>query len=217
MLYENMSLRTITFLAASILTSASLAEARPVSYPDGWTIMLRNNGNFSSQHLHWSATASESIGIYNERNWQEDFQFTGLQYNRLLKRWNSKGSQANTYLKLGAGVAKPFEDGTADFSTFAEFAADWETRRWFTSYSVRAIDWGENETIRHSSRLGVAPYIGDAGDLHTWLMLQVNNLPDADETLQTTPLVRFFYGAHLFEAGYTLESNELLLNWIIRF
>ena len=197
--------------------AASSADARPVSYPDGWTVMQRNNGDFSSLHVHWSPTASDSIGVYTERNWGEDFQFTGLQYNRLLKRWNGPGSQANTYLKLGAGQAGPFGPEDAEFSAFAEFAADWETRRWFTSYSARAIDWGEDASVRHAARFGVAPYIGDYGDLHTWLMLQVENRPEADEPITTTPLVRFFYGVQLVEIGYTVETEEILFNWIVRF
>lgn len=193
------------------------AHARPVSYPDGWTIMQRNNGDFSAVHAHWSPTASDSIGLYSERNWGEDFHFTGLQYNRLLKRWNGRKSQANTYLKLGAGQADPFGSEGAEFSTFAEFSADWETRRWFTSYSGRAIDWGPDQSTRHAARIGVAPYIGEYGDLHSWLMLQVENHPESDEPLRTTPLVRFFYDVQLIEIGYTVETEEILLNWIVRF
>jgi len=215
----------LTFKKLAALASASVmiagafspAHARPVSYPDGWTFMQRNTGDFSSVHAHWSPTASDSIGLYSERNWGEDFHFTGLQYNRLLKRWNGPGSQANTYLKLGAGQADGFGDSGSEFSTFAEFAADWETRRWFTSYSGRAIDWGPDASVRHAARVGVAPYIGDYGDLHTWLMLQMENHPDTDEPLRTTPLVRLFYNVQMIEIGYTVETEEILFNWIVRF
>ena len=65
------------------------AEARPVSYPDGWTVMQRNNGDFSSFHIHWSPTFQDSIGLYSERNWGEDVHFTGLQYNRLCLLYTS--------------------------------------------------------------------------------------------------------------------------------
>ncbi|MEH6744790.1 hypothetical protein [Hyphomonas sp.] len=205
---------------AACLTWAALApmaEARPVSYPGGWTVMQMNNGDSSSLHAHYSPTASDSIGFYAERNWAEDVQFTGLQYNRLLKRWNGPSSQANTYLKLGVGQADPFGDASAELSGFAGFAADWETRRWFASYEAKATDYAGNKSVRHSGRVGVAPYIGDYGDLHTWLMLQVDNHPEGDEPITTTPLVRFFKGVQMVELGYTLETEELLANWIIRF
>jgi hypothetical protein len=48
-------------------------------------------------------------------------------------------------------------------------------------------------------------------------MLQVDNHPEGDEPITTTPLVRFFKGVQMVELGYTLETEELLANWIIRF
>lgn len=97
------------------------------------------------------------------------------------------------------------------------FAADWETRRWFTEYRVRATDFADNKSVHHSARLGVAPYIGDYGDLHTWLMVDVQNHPDGDTPITTTPLIRFFKGVQMVELGYTVEENEWLANWIVRF
>ena len=48
-------------------------------------------------------------------------------------------------------------------------------------------------------------------------MLQVDNQPDAAEPVTTTPLIRFFKGVQMVELGYTVETEELLANWIIRF
>ena len=70
---------------------------------------------------------------------------------------------------------------------------------------------------RQAARIGFAPYEGDYGDLHTWLMLQVENQPEAETPTVITPLVRFFYDVQLLEVGYTPESEELMLNWIVRF
>ena len=136
---------------------APLAEARPVSYPGGWTVMQMNNGDGSSVHVHYSPTASDSVGFYAERNWAEDVQFTGLQYNRLLKRWNGPKSQANTYLKLGVGEADPFGPDSGELSGFAGFAADWETRRWFTSYEARATDYAGKLGAGEDSCAGCYP------------------------------------------------------------
>jgi hypothetical protein len=206
----------LTLAAGSILHAPS-AEARPVSYPGGWTLMQLNNGDMSSVHAHYSPTFQDSIGVYSERNWGKDWHFTGLQYNRLLKRWNGDTSQGNLYFKAGAGQADPFGSDSAELAGFLGIAADWETRRWFVSYEGRAYDLGFGQDARQSARVGVAPYIGDYGDLHTWLMLQVENDPEADTTTKLTPLVRFFYDVQLLEIGYTPEDEELMLNWIIRF
>jgi len=204
-------------LAAGALMLATPAEARPVSYPGGWTVMQMNDGDRSTAHIHYSPTFQDSIGLYTERNWEGDFQFTGLQYNRLIKRWNGDNSQANLYGKLGAGIADPFGPESGELAGFVGVAADWETRRWFTSYEARGWDLGYDREFKQSARLGVAPYIGDYGDLHTWLMVQVDHKPEGDEPITTTPLVRFFYGVQLVEIGYTPQTEEILFNWIVRF
>lgn len=205
-------------LAIGLAAAAPSAEARPVSYPGGVTAMQMNNGDMSSVHLHYSPTFSDSIGLYSERNWGEDWHFTGVQYNRLVKRWNTPDSQANLYFKAAAGQADPFGDGAdVEAAGFVGVAADWETRRWFVSFEGRAYDLGFDQDARQSARIGVAPYIGDYGDLHTWLMLQVENQPEAETPTTLTPLVRFFYDVQLLEIGYTPETEELMLNWIVRF
>lgn len=205
-------------LAIGLALTPLDADARPVSYPSGWTVMQMNNGDMSSAHIHYSPTFTDSIGLYSERNWGEDWHFTGVQYNRLVKRWNKPNSQANLYLKGAIGQADPFGDGAdVEAAGFVGIGADWETRRWFVSYEGRAYDLGFDQDARQSARVGVAPYIGDYGDLHTWLMLQVENQPEAETPTTLTPLVRFFYDVQLLEIGYTPETEELMLNWIVRF
>lgn len=200
-----------------IMAVSTICEARPVSYPGGWTVMQRNNGDNSALHVHYSLTASDSIGLYSERNWAADIHFTGLQYNRLVKRWNGPGSQANIYAKFAAGQADPFGADGPELSGFISLAADWETRRWFASVETRMSEFAGNSSISHSGRVGAAPYIGDYGDLHTWLMLQIDNHPEADMPVTTTPLVRFFKGVQMVELGYNVQEKELLFNWIMRF
>ncbi len=211
-----MAFRLVLILVIIVSLSGTV-HARPVSYPGGWTFMQKSNGSYSSIHAHYSPTASDSIGMYIERNWQEDITFTGVQYNRLVKRWNGRKSQANFYVKAGVGQAQPFGKNGAQIAGFTELAMDWETRRWFTEYRIRATDYADNQSIHHSGRLGIAPYIGNYGDLHTWLMVQVENHPESNKPTTTTPLVRLFKGVQMLELGYTIEHEEWLANWIVRF
>lgn len=210
-------MRPLLAAGLSILTfMVPLAEARPVSYPGGWTVMQMNKGDFSSLHVHYSPGFQDSIGLYYEDNWSSDYTFKGIQYNRLLKRWNKPKSQANLYLNAGIGQSESYQ-GPDDAAGFVGLAADWETRRYFVAYEFRALDLGFDRDVRQSGRLGIAPYIGDYGDLHTWLMLQVENQPEADDPVTFTPLVRFFYDVQLVEVGYTPETDRFMLNYIIRF
>lgn len=209
-------IRTLT-LACALSAVPAVADARPVSYPGGWTVMQRNGGDFSSVHAHYSPTFQDSIGYYGESNWEGDWTYQGVQYNRLIKRWNAPASQANLYFNASAGFAEAYEGSDGELAGFIGMAADWETRRWFTSYSARAYDLGFDQEFKQAARIGVAPYIGDYGDLHTWLMLEVENQPEADAPVTVTPLVRFFYGVQLLEVGYTPETERFLANWIVRF
>lgn len=191
------------------------AQARPVSYPGGTTLMLQNNGDVNSLHLHYSPTAHYSLG-YRGEYWREgDYSIHALQMNNLLKRWNNPDSQANLYLKSGVGVAVDGDD--TQEAAFTGVAADWEDRRFFVSYENRYTHAGDiDDFYMQSARVGVAPYIGEYGDVHTWLMLQVEHEPEAKDQITVTPLVRFFKDTHLIEAGLS-NQGDVLFNWVMRF
>ena len=198
----------------------ALAESRPVSYPTGWTTMAMNDADKNAVHVHYSPTFKYSVG-YKGEYWREDeWSFHGIQVNYLAKRWNKKASQANVYFKNAIGLAIGDETQTGSHQQLAGFsaiAADWEDRRFFTSYEGRLTHAGDlDQFFMQKARLGVAPYIGNYGDLHTWLMLQVDHNPKSSNPVTWTPLVRFFKGVHLLEVGSNLQGDALL-NWVVRF
>lgn len=202
------------------LISPFFAQARPVSYPGGWTAITMNDGEKNSALVHYSPTAKMSIG-YRYEYWRDkEMTLNAVQVNTLLKRWNKQHSQANLYLKSGVGIvyssADAF-DGEMNLAAFAGLAADWEDRRYYFSYENRYTKAGKfADFFQQSARIGWAPYEGDYGDLHTWLMLQVEHMPEASDHLTITPLVRFFKDVHLFEAGVN-DRGELLFNYIFRY
>lgn len=196
------------------------ADARPVSYPGGWTLMLMNNGDVNSAHAHYSPTAKTSVG-YKFEYWRDrDFTLNAVQMNSLLKRWNEKDSQANLYLKSGVGIAHSNvgpKDGETSAAGFTGVSADWENRRFFTSYENRYTEAGEiDDFFMQSARVGWAPYEGDYGDVHTWIMLQAEHTPESEHNFTVTPLVRVFKDVHLFEAGMSTRG-EVLFNYVFRY
>ena len=195
-------------------------HARPVSYPGGWTAMLMNDGDKNTAHIHYSPTAKTSVGYKFEYWRDQEFTINAVQMNNLLKRWNKKDSQANLYLKSGLGVAYSDNgdfDSEMDAAGFTGIAADWEDRRYFVSYENRYTEAGDiADFYMQSARVGVAPYVGDYGDLHTWLMLQVEHTPENDDNFTVTPLVRLFKDVHLLEAGMN-NRGEVLFNYVFRY
>jgi hypothetical protein len=192
----------------TLLLLAAPAHARPITYPDGWSFMTMNDPDMNALHLFYTVEPSYSVGPAYEYMRDSGTHVYAGQLNYLVKRRNNKGSQANLYAIAGAGFAT--KSGDQDAAGYAGLAADWENRRFFTAYENHALWAGDEEKfVRHKARVGVAPYKGDYGDLHTWLMLQADYDAGEDNSFSVTPLVRVFKGTTLIEAGYNLDGGVL--------
>jgi hypothetical protein len=199
-------MRTL-FLVLIVLFPAA-ALARPVSYPGGWMLMLMNDANSNAAQMNYTLAPQVALGYQHEYFRESETHMDAATLDILAKRWNFPGSQANLYLKSGAGVA--YGDGKTGPAAYTGFEADWEDRRFFTLYENRFFWTDDAEKFAaHKARVGVAPYIGDYGDLHTWLMLQADYNAGKTDELSLTPMVRLFKGYSLLEAGYNLDGGAL--------
>lgn len=208
------------FSATALLGAASQSIARPVSYQGGWTLIEETDRQSTSVLLHYTPDPAYSVGLRVDWDRDQDLLFVGPQATWLAKRWFAPDSQANLYVWGAAGLVQGVDNNPAASNEGVQFGvmSDWETRRLFASYRATVRDYGQiDRSFMQAARLGFAPYEGDTGDLHTWLMLEVDHRPDAQEPLGITPLVRFFYGPVLFEAGWTVTDSAPLLNLQYRF
>ena len=55
-------------------------------------------------------------------------------------------------------------------------------------------------------QIGVAQYLGDYGDLHTWIMLK-SKKNSLENNWATYPVLKFFKGNTLLEIGYHKKTN----------
>jgi hypothetical protein len=202
------------------LVLAAEASARPVSYVGGWTIIETSNRQSTAALVHYTATPKLSVGGRAEWDRNADFMVAVVQPTWLAKRWFGQDFQANVYLTGGFGLAKGINSNPmgSDTAYFAGVMADWETRRHFLSYETRYLDAGHfGDNFMQAARVGWTPYEGDTGDLHTWLMVEVDHRPDARESVGVTPLIRFFKNTLLFEVGYNMTEHQPLANFTFRF
>jgi len=207
-------------ITATCLAFANNAFARPVSYAGGWTLIEDTDRQSTSALIHHSPSANYLLGVKADFDRNKDILFTGVQATWLAKRWFGENHQANLYFWGAAGLVQGVGSTYADDEAGAQIGvmADWETRRLFVSYRASARDYASlDKSAMQAARVGFAPYEGDTGELHTWFMLEVDNSPDADEPLDVTPLIRFFYGSALFEAEWSLNDDQSLLNFQYRF
>lgn len=179
-------------------------------------MMIMDDQRYSI-HMHYSPTAWTSVGYRLERWRAFDTNLHSAQINHLVKRWNKFDSQANFYVKGGLGISDGPHGANAELGGFFGLATDWEDRRYFVSYNNRYTQLNDDiGFFQQSARVGWAPYEGDFGDLHTWLMLQIDHMPENEDQIVATPLVRFFKGVFMTEFGVS-SKGDLLFNYIYRF
>ena len=209
---------TTLFLLFFLTTSAF---SRPVSYVGGVTSITKHDAKETSSLIHYTIDAKTSVGLRNAFRDELRTTIHTLEVNRILHRDNGEDHQANFYLRGGFGIADIYQHDAPRNSvpiTYVGVSTDWENRKFFASYENKfEHNPHQGSTFDQSARVGFAPYVAEFGELHTWLMLEVNHHPDdPDGALTYRPLVRFFKGRHLLELGMN-DRKEAMANWIARF
>jgi hypothetical protein len=184
------------------------AWARPITYPGGTNVMVGTSPQMDMVHIDHTLNRNWAVGWSSSYDLALSVATHGPQVTRGW-RWNYPDSQANVYLTGGVGAAVIDDDAKA--SAWSGVTADWENRRWFTQIGTGAQTIADGpDRLRSQARLGIAPYVAEAGALHTWLMVQADHLPGEEETWRLTPLIRQFWRDTLWEAGVDTRGGVLL-------
>lgn len=191
------------------------ARANPIPYTDGWMIMQENNTRENLFHAVYGLTPDFSAGISDEWFKDKGYWLHSAQLNYLAGRQNLPDAQMNLYLMSGLGAALKSDE--AHPAGWAGILANYETRRWYLSYDNNLTYAQTIETsFAQKARVGIAPYIGEYKDVHTWLMLQFEHYPGTDHEFVVTPMVRLFKDTYLGEIGYS-SDHKILFNWNVTF
>ena len=83
---------------------------------------------------------------------------------------------------------------------------DWETRRWFAGFGLKQVENKIENYKEQYYKLGIAPYLGDYGDFHTWIIVKTKEI-SLDNKWSTYPVLQFFKGNVLMEVGYNNETE----------
>ena len=174
-------------------------EARPISYSGGSTVMSNTDNMRDTFYYHYSPTYKYSLGLeaVKDNYFKTDFSYFRFTY--LLNRKNTRYSQRNLYFQSGVS-SKGLNNN------FIGVHGDWETRRWFIGFGYKKVS---NDIIEYDDKflqLGVAPYLGEYGDFHTWVMVK-SKKNDLLESWSTFPVLKFFKGNFLIEFGYNNKTE----------
>jgi len=181
-----------------ILVSTNI-EARPISYSGGSTLMMFSDNMKDSLYYHYSPSYKYSIGIENlkDKNLRDEYSY--LRFTYLINRKNSLHSQRNLYFQSGLS-AKSGND------LFYGIHGDWETRRWFLGFDTKKVENRLKSYNQNHVQIGFAPYLGEYGDIHTWLMLKTKKTSIKDKR-SSYPALKFFKGNTLLEFGYNNKTD----------
>ena len=190
----------IRFLFIPIFLIASIQlESRPISYSGGSTLMLQSEKQRDTLYYHYSPTYKFSVGIQAVKDKYFNKNYSYLRFTYLLNRKNTPHSQRNLYLQSGIS-SNGFDNH------FYGMHGDWETRRWFSGFGYKKTESQKLNFVERYLQIGVAPYVGEYGDLHTWIMLKSKN-NSITGNWETYPVLKFFKGNALLEFGYNNSLN----------
>ena len=196
----------VLVLALGIIESA---YANPVSFKGGYGIMPAYNKDWFDVQLNYSVTNRYAVGAssYYREGKNSTAEFGIGQLNYLIKRWNELDSQANVNASVGFGGR---HDSVMDdaVAVYVALEADYETRWIYSQVSAETLQSDDNvQFSRYRGRLGVAPYKADFDSLNTWLVMQVDSMPEMDEGTRVSPMVRLFYNNFVLELGASLGEG----------
>ena len=156
--------------------------------------MLSSDNVRNAVYYHYSPTHRYSVGIEMVEDKYRIENYTNVRLTYLIDRRNTEYSQQNLYFQLG------FSSNFSD-NHFYGIHGDWETRRWFAGFNLKRVETKAFNYIDQYYQVGVAPYLGDYGDLHTWIMVKTKKF-SSKKGWSTYPVLKFFKGSTLLEFGF---------------
>lgn len=211
-----MDLKKILMGLATVLTAVN-TQAHPVAYQDATAVMTWNQPFLSDHWITYSFRPDMAIaGRFMRMDMKEgELNYSGLQYDYLVKRWNGDDYQANIYV-YGGGGAVQFQDNEGG-AYFGGFEADAENRKYFALIKAEYMNPTVGDEFGHiEGRLGIAPYEAEYNEMASWFMIQAQWHPTLTQKFVVTPLARIFYKSFLLETGVSLKG-DWMLNFMFHF
>lgn len=191
------------WLLAAVLAPALPAFAAPMGFQGSSMAMGDFSPNWRELYLNHSLTARDAIGISATRMRADDHSLTRevdeVTYTRLLKRWNSKHSQANLWFMGGVGVMRG--DGGKRAMATPGVQADYETTRIFLGANARLY---RARGVNHdygALRAGFSFYEAGYEQTQPWLIVEARRMRGLSDRTEITPMLRLINKNYFIEAG----------------
>jgi len=212
-----MAKNTIFSLIITLFLAPSLG-AHPVSFKGGYSFMAFHQADMTDWQLLYTFHPRSAIGVdYIKDSMEPESRYFLIpRLSWLVKRWNSLESQGNLYVYGGVGVAR--QGALTQAAALGAVEADYETQEVYVSGKATQLRAEHLNALEiYQLRAGFAPYVGESGDLHAWLIGQAQYLPNATmESLRVGPVLRLFHRNVLWELGLTTQGSwnfNFMVHW----
>lgn len=203
--------------ACVLLLAAPTAEAKPIAFGEGNTLMYEYGaGTMQEAQAFYAPRPWYSVGVAylhleaDDESFSRDIMYT--RFNYLVKRWNLPKAQGNIFAWGGIGAARGSDFDGTKATPNAGLQADYETRRVYASLKT---DWQQSSAFAHhigTVQLGVAPYEHDYDTVATWFVVQAREYSGGIFSgVEYAALLRLFratrHGSAWLEAGATQDGK----------
>ena len=128
-------------------------------------------------------------------------------------------ASCTSYIYLKTNIGNANKSSINQLYGSIGMAGDFETRKYFIAYENKYYKTNGHilSSFQQNAKIGIAPYIANYGQIHSWLMLQILHQSTKNgEEMVFTPFIRVFKGMNLAELGVSSNKN-ILFNFIVRF
>ena len=216
-------MKTTFLLYAALLLGFESLYAHPTSSQGTISLMGETSEDLSHYDISYSARYWLSFGVrYHEQRKPLEVSEAALgTLGVLLYRSNGEGHQGNIYAMAGAGHGwiKDQNNTTIDedFVYSHGLQADYETRKIYTLAKYENLKSRDSVLSEYYQlRVGFAPYVAGFYDLNTWFILQTSQDKALSESIEITPILRFFYKNVLTEVGASVDG-KFMFNFMVHY
>jgi hypothetical protein len=194
----------LLWVALSVLP----VHAGPMGFKDSWMAMGDFGPNWREGWVNYALTARDAVGVGGLYMRSDDKlkrrEVAEVTYTRLLARWNTRDSQANAWLVVGAGSVQgnDFAGSKSLFAPGVQF--DYETTRVYVAASGRLY---RANGIKHdygAVRAGFSFYEVDYEETQPWLIVEARRMRGLSDKTEITPMLR------LINKGYFVRKSSQL-------
>lgn len=216
----------LTF-AMALAAATPAAQALPMGSQGTWMLMVDTAADSAEIAVNYALTRTDAVGAMAGR-WEEmphtgapanhaqRRDFAGLNYTRLLHRWNLPHAQANLWLVGGLGGLQARERSGTDSLWTAAGLADYETTRVYVGGGWELMRSG---TLRHDTgyaRAGFSFYEAEYEEIQPWFVLEAKRERFTAETKSTTTaMLRLIHKRYFVELGANRDGAvfNLMFNY----